>query len=178
MVGIRRVQDDALDPCVVIHPGRQVHHVAQPVDREVGSHGVAGIHQDAWQVRQHRRVRQLALECDEQLLLPSGTGEVAAAAPGADVREGFLSAKGVGADTQAEAHRSAIRPAAIGRVVDRGRVIDGDAVDPIDHPGEAGQIHGRVIVDRGAQDVPQLPGQRGQPTVRELIRVPIGVAHQ
>ena len=64
----------------------------------------------------------------------------------------------------------------VARVVDGPRVVDGHAADEVDHPAEAGQVDGRVVVDRRPEQEAHLADERGERAVRELVGMPPRVA--
>ena len=80
-----------------------VDHLADPLRGEVRAHGVAGRAKDARQLGQHVGARQLGAQGQEDLLLATGTGEVAVAdaLAGTHVRERRLAIELVLAGTEA-----------------------------------------------------------------------------
>ena len=93
---VRRPEDVLLDRRVV-DPAGEVEHLAEAVGREVRLERLGRVLQQAREVRQHRRIDELALEGDEELLLAAGAPEVAVADPLAcpDEGERVLAVEGV-----------------------------------------------------------------------------------
>ncbi len=174
-----RVADDDPDDLLRRDFPGDGREVRQPVGRQVGLDGRADRVEQARQAEQRAAVDDLRAEREEDLLLPRLPGEVGLAdrAPDASVGEGRSAVEVMRSHVDAPAPTG--HPGAgVLRVVEGLADVDVHATDGVDHPGEAGEVDGRVVVDRDPEQRTDRVLERSHPARREVLRVGRRVAHE
>ena len=145
--------DDGAGDATIAHLVDRHGELGQPLDGQVGADRVPDRADETRQLPEDApAIRRGVLQRDDDLLLPPRPREVALA--------GRLAAARIGQRVDAVEVMMALRdrpPASIGaeaviaRIVDRLGHGDVDAADRVDHLDEAFELHGRVVVDRDAE---------------------------